>query len=115
MNTADQTPTFSIVTAVFNVAAYLHDFAACIEAQTIVDNDLQIVVVDDGSTDESADLLKSWSSRSRFDVVLVSKANGGQSSARNLGIQHATGSWIDRAQESGIPGNQAADAACNAP
>ena len=56
--------------------------------------DLEVVAVDDGSTDGSLDLLREWGGRSRHRVRIYTKPNGGQGSARNLGLEHATGEWV---------------------
>lgn len=54
-------------------------------------NDLEIVVVDDGSTDDSVDYVKAYQdSRIRY----IFKENGGVSSARNRGIKEAKGDWL---------------------
>ncbi len=87
-------PRFSIVSAAYNVARYLPDFIGSVEGQTFPLARVQVVVVDDGSTDESLDLLRAWESRRPDLVTVVTKPNGGQGSARNLGIEHATGEWI---------------------
>jgi glycosyltransferase involved in cell wall biosynthesis/CDP-glycerol glycerophosphotransferase (TagB/SpsB family) len=87
-------PRFSIVTPVYDVAPYLPDFVRSIEHQRIAPGDLEVVAVDDGSTDRSLDLLREWAGRSRFQVKVFTKPNGGQGSARNLGLEQATGEWV---------------------
>lgn len=54
-------------------------------------NDYEILVVDDGSTDNSISIIESIGSNK---IRLLSKSNGGPSSARNYGIIHAKGEWI---------------------
>ncbi|HET7180699.1 MAG TPA: glycosyltransferase [Candidatus Limnocylindrales bacterium] len=92
--TSSSSPRFSIVSAVYNVEPYLGDFIASIEAQRIPAGDLEVIAVDDGSTDGSLDVLRAWAGRSRHQVHVYTKPNGGQGSARNLGLQHATGEWV---------------------
>jgi glycosyltransferase involved in cell wall biosynthesis len=87
-------PRFSIITAVYNVEPYLPDFIASIERQRVAPEDLEIVAVDDGSTDGSLDVLRRWAGSSRFRVRVFTKPNGGQGSARNLGLDHASGEWV---------------------
>ena len=94
MTAAGRGPRVSIVSAVYDVEAYLPAFIASIENQQLEPDELEVVAVDDGSTDGSLDLLVDWAGRSRFKVKVYTKANGGQASARNLGLDHATGDWI---------------------
>lgn len=87
-------PRFSIVSAVYNVEPYLAAFSASIEGQRVARHDLEVIAVDDGSTDGSLDRLREWAGSSRFRVRVFTKPNGGQGSARNLGLEHATGEWV---------------------
>lgn len=86
--------TFSLVTAVYNVERYLDEFISSLEAQTYPHERIQIVAVDDGSTDGSLARLRRWAGEGTFEVVVLTKENGGQASARNLGLDHATGDWV---------------------
>ena len=88
------THSFSVVSAVYNVAKYLDDFLSNMVSQTISKESLQLVLVDDGSMDESAEKIADWMTRYPNLITYVRKENGGQASARNLGIDHATGEWI---------------------
>lgn len=78
----------SVVIPVFNCKDYL---ARCIEsALSQTHKPLEIVAVDDGSTDGSADVLASYASR----IAVVSQANSGPSAARNNGVTHTSGSYL---------------------
>ncbi len=55
--------------------------------------DSEIIVVDDGSTDDTAQIVSSYAS-SHPNVILIKKENGGVSSARNKGIEFASGKYI---------------------
>lgn len=77
----------SVVVPVYNVEDYLDECLASITGQTL--RDIEIVCVDDGSTDSSADILRGWAAKDDR-IRVVSKPNGGLSSARNAGIQSAS-------------------------
>src|SRR5687768_8249114 len=87
-------PLFSVVSAVYNVSRYLEEFIASIEAQTFDLSRLQVVFVDDGSTDDSRAVLEAWAARARCEVVVLHQENAGQAAARNAGLEHATGEWV---------------------
>jgi glycosyltransferase involved in cell wall biosynthesis len=89
-----QATTFTIVSAAYNVARYLDDFGRSIEAQKYPHELIQVVMVDDGSTDDTLARLRCWQDRAGLDVVVLTKENGGQGSARNVGMAHATGDWV---------------------
>jgi glycosyltransferase involved in cell wall biosynthesis/CDP-glycerol glycerophosphotransferase (TagB/SpsB family) len=89
-----QQPRFTFVSAVYNVGRYLPDFIASLEAQTHGLDDVEIVMVDDGSTDDSAQLLTDWAARRPDTVRVIRQANAGQGAARNAGILAARGEWI---------------------
>jgi glycosyltransferase involved in cell wall biosynthesis len=85
----------SIVTAVYDVARYLPEFFTSIADQRGVPLDrVEIVAVDDGSTDESLATLRKWQQRLPIHMTVLTKTNGGQGSARNLGLAHASGEWV---------------------
>jgi glycosyltransferase involved in cell wall biosynthesis len=88
------TPRFTIVSAVYNVGSYLEEFIASIESQDYPLDLVEVVMVDDGSTDSSSQILAAWQARRPRLVTVVTKENGGQGSARNAGLRHAHGEWL---------------------
>lgn len=80
---------FSVVIPLYNKGALVKRSIDSVLSQTI--QDFEIVVVDDGSMDNSADYVKAYSD-SR--VKYYYKANGGVSSARNFGVVKASHDWI---------------------
>ena len=81
----------SIIVPVYNVAPYLDRCVKSIVAQTY--KNLEIILVDDGSTDASGAMCDSWAKKdSRIQVI--HKSNGGQSEARNVGIDRSTGDYL---------------------
>ncbi|GAA3542804.1 hypothetical protein AFL01nite_10200 [Aeromicrobium flavum] len=87
-------PLFTVASALYNVEAYVGDYLASLDAQTFDHGLIEILVVDDGSTDDSAQIVRRWADRTDFSVRVLTKANGGQASARNLALEHATGAWV---------------------
>lgn len=83
-------PRISVIVPVYNVERYLAGCLDSLLAQTY--RHLEIIVVNDGSTDGSGAVIEDYRSRdSRIKVV--SKPNGGVSSARNAGLAHVTGEF----------------------
>lgn len=84
-------PLISVIVPVYNTAIYLPRCVASLQAQTL--QAIEIILIDDGSTDESAQLCDAYAQNDKRIVVLHTK-NGGQSAARNLGIAQAKGAFI---------------------
>lgn len=81
----------SVIVPVYNGEKYIEDCLNSIMNQTY--KDLQIIVVNDGSTDNTKSILSEISKRdSRIQVI--DKENGGVSSARNMGLEYATKNYI---------------------
>ncbi|MFC7527952.1 CDP-glycerol glycerophosphotransferase family protein [Actinoplanes sp. GCM10030250] len=81
----------SVVVPIYNVAPYLDECLESIAAQYYTS--LEVIMVDDGSTDESGAMAAAFAERdSRFK--LVTKANAGLGAARNTGVEHSTGEFL---------------------
>ena len=89
-----RTPRFSVVSAVYGVEKYLGDFIASIEAQDFPLDQLEVIMVDDGSEDSSPRLLAEWRERRPDLVTIVTQANAGLPAARNAGLPYVTGEWV---------------------
>ena len=86
---------YTVVSAVYNVSEYLDEYFTSLVNQTIkFENHIQLVLVDDGSTDNSAEIIKRWQSRYPNNITYVYKTNGGISSARNLGMRYVKTKWV---------------------
>ncbi len=84
-------PRVSVVVPVYDVEAYVDECLESVLAQEGVD--LDVVVVDDGSTDASADRVQRFVDQGH-PVRLVRTANHGLGAARNEGMRHATGDYL---------------------
>lgn len=82
----------SVIIPVYNAEKYLNKCISSIASQTL--NDIEIIAVNDGSTDNSLNLLDELSSRYKGKLKVFSKENGGAGSARNVGIENASGEFI---------------------
>lgn len=82
----------SVVVPIYNVEDYLEECLYSLEHQTL--DKMQIILVDDGSTDSSADIARSFVARRSDLFSLYSKENGGQGSARNMAIPYCQGEYI---------------------
>ncbi len=85
MNT---TPTISAVIPCYNAAPFLRETLDSILNQTY--KPLEVIVVDDGSTDDSASIAQSYGS----PVRVIRQENQGESVARNRGMDEARGDWV---------------------
>lgn len=80
---------YVIVSAVYNVEKYLDDyFKSIINQRLDFKKNIHIVCVDDGSTDNSAKIIKSYQKKYPKNITYLYKENGGQASARNLGLKY---------------------------
>lgn len=83
--------TVSVIVPVYNVQAYLKECLDSIRAQTC--SDLEIICVDDGSTDDSASILAAYAAQD-MRIKIITQDNAGLSAARNRGIKEAHGAYI---------------------
>lgn len=81
----------SIIVPVYNVENYLDRCVRSICEQSYTD--LEIILVDDGSTDSSGEICDKWTEKD-CRIKAVHKSNGGLSDARNIGLKNATGDYI---------------------
>jgi len=87
----DKVPKVSVVVPVYNSAEFLPQCLDSIVNQTY--RKLEIICVNDGSKDNSLDILRKYKNKDpRF--IIIDKPNGGVSSARNAGLKAATGKYV---------------------
>lgn len=85
------TPKVSVIIPVYNVEKYV---SACLDSMLLQDYpNMELVVVNDGSTDGSAALCEQYAAR-HTNIKLIHQENGGLSAARNTGIRSASGEYL---------------------
>lgn len=82
----------SVIIPVYNTEAYLEECLGSLVGQTL--DDLEILVVDDGSTDGSLKIAESFQAQYPQKVKVFTKENGGQASARNVALAQAQGEFL---------------------
>ena len=88
MNIKTNKVNFSVIIAVYNGAATIARAIDSILNQTQKAH--EIIIVDDGSTDSTAEIVQQYADRVRY----IYQENAGVSAARNNGVKHATGNWL---------------------
>ena len=86
-------PKITVVIPAYNIESLLEKCVTSVAEQDYPKDKLEIIVVDDGSTDSTGAICDELSSKYE-NVTALHKENGGSSSARNLGMKHATGDYI---------------------
>ncbi|MCL2589104.1 MAG: glycosyltransferase, partial [Oscillospiraceae bacterium] len=84
-------PKVSVIVAVYNSAEFLPRCVDSILAQT--ETDIEVLLVDDGSPDNSAELMAAYAAQDPR-VRCIHKENGGLASARNAGLAEAKGDYL---------------------
>lgn len=84
-------PLLSIITPVYNVASYLDRCVESILTQSY--RNLELILVDDGSTDGSSAMCDAWAAKDHR-VVVIHQENGGVSAARNTALKSTTGEFL---------------------
>jgi len=89
-------PAFSIVMACYNVENYIDEAVSSLINQTLdFQNNIEIILVDDGSTDNTAEICKKYVESYPNNINYLFKENGGQASARNFGLKYARGKYVN--------------------
>ena len=85
-----KTPAYSLIIPVYNRPQELDELLACIQLQEF--RDFEVVVVEDGSTDDASQIIEKY--KSFFDLAYYVKENGGQGFARNYAFERAKGDFF---------------------
>ena len=84
----------SIIVPVYNTAGYLEQCVNSLLAQTIPENDYEILLVNDGSIDNSLEVMQRFLADNPDVIEIIDTENGGQGRARNLALDVAQGDYI---------------------
>ena len=85
-------PKVSVIVPIYNVEKYLEKCINSLLSQTL--EDIQIILVNDGSKDNSGNIAREYEKNNKNRVIYVEKENGGLSDARNYGLKYATGDFV---------------------
>ena len=85
---------FSILMPVYNVEEYVAEAIESVVEQTFAFDRVQLVLINDGSSDSSGQICQSWQARFPENIVYIEKPNGGPASARNVGLDAVEGEWL---------------------
>lgn len=89
------TRTYSVVTATHNCAHYLDDYFKSITRQSLdFTGHIQLIVVDDGSTDHTEAVVKKWAKRYPDNIIQMRQPRRGPGAARNLGLTRAGNDYV---------------------
>ncbi|MDO5470010.1 MAG: glycosyltransferase family 2 protein [Akkermansia sp.] len=84
-------PVISVIVPVYNTAPWLRRCLDSICSQSY--GNLEILCINDGSTDNSAEILKEYAAKDAR-IKVFTQENAGLSAARNTGLEHSTGEWV---------------------
>ena len=85
-------PKISVIIPVYNTEKYIEKCLESLAKQTM--QDFEVIIVNDGSTDNSKKVIKDYMKNSNLDIRYLEKENGGLASARNYGVEKALGKYI---------------------
>ena len=85
-------PKVSVIVPIYNVEKYLEKCLDSLVNQTL--KDIEIILVNDGSTDNSGQIAKKYANKYKDKIIYLEKENGGLSDARNYGLEYVKGDYI---------------------
>jgi len=84
-------PKISIIIPIYNTSKYLHEALESVINQTL--KDIEIICINDGSTDNSLDIIKEYAEKDKR-IIIINKDNKGYGHSMNVGIKIATGEYL---------------------
>lgn len=92
----DENKIFSVVMASYNCGKYLNETINSLIGQSFsFGSNIQLIIVDDGSTDNTAEICQKFQKQYPDNIIYLYQENQGQGSARNFGLQYANGKYIN--------------------
>ncbi|MDO4797470.1 MAG: CDP-glycerol glycerophosphotransferase family protein [Coriobacteriales bacterium] len=86
---------FSVIVPVYNTQAYLEECIQSVLRQSVGFGDIQLILVDDGSDDDSVAICERYARQFPRNVVFCAQEHAGVSAARNRGLAEARGLWVN--------------------
>jgi len=86
---------FSIIISIYNTEKYLQDSINSLLKQSIGFKEIQIILINDGSTDKSDEICESYKKKYPINIVYIKINHMGVSKARNIGLKYAKGNYIN--------------------
>ena len=86
---------FSVIISIYNTGRYLNESIESILKQTFNPKKIQIILVNDGSIDETDDICLKYKEKYKENIIYIKLDHGGVSRARNFGIKYAKGKYIN--------------------
>ena len=86
---------FSVIIAIYNTGKYLNEAIDSLINQSIGYEEIQIILVNDGSTDNSEEICLNYQKKYSNNIIYIKIENGGVSKARNVGLTAAKGEFIN--------------------
>jgi len=88
LESSDSPGSVSVIIPLYNGARFIAETLDSVLSQTVPPS--EVIVINDGSTDESPEIVRSYGDR----VTLITVPNGGECKARNIGCNHASSEWV---------------------
>lgn len=86
---------FSVIIAIYNAARYLDDSISSLINQTIGLKKIQIILINDGSTDETEEICLKYQNEYKKNIIYLRIEHSGVSKARNIGLKYSNGTFIN--------------------
>ena len=86
---------FSVIIAIYNTDRFLYDSIGSILTQTVNMNNIQIILVNDGSTDKTEEICLEYNEKYPKNIIYIKIVHSGVSKARNTGLKYVKGKYIN--------------------